>query len=205
MAYSGCDGDVGYKRISSSAKSRINNTRNEVKFIAGAYYDYYNFALNSGYCRSIKDVNFQFGNTVEKFVSNNKIKRESYNRFTRIINKLGPNSINGINKDKFVNAILKDFDDSIQSSIATKVKPLYESFKKMISDNGIKISQTSSDIAFVELIKMLIEATGEDDTITTDLAYSLGLSGILWETPKVVVSDDGCSSRTYGSAIRNYK
>lgn len=214
MAYNGCDGDTGYSskntsNTSNSAKARLENTKREVRFIAGAYYDYCKFAFGSGYCANVEAVNNEINKAINKFVTSGKIKRESYNKFIKLFNSVGRKSLNN-SREAFIKIIIDLIDTEEYNKLATqnKLTTLYISFIEMLEKNGIKMSQRKVDMAYVTLMKMFAEANVLDDGTTSDLAAKFGFSNILWETPKVIIqpSDGCCGSRDiYGPAMKHIK
>ena len=70
-----------------AAKTRFENTKAEVAFLAKYYYKCAVFVVESG-VRDIFIVNKQFENLFDRYVYNGEIKSESYQKFKKLISNI---------------------------------------------------------------------------------------------------------------------
>ena len=198
---------MGYTDNRSSgqkaAETRQANTRREVEFIAGAYWDCAQFVFNSGF-RDIGIVNGQFDNMLGNYVTAGKIKRESYTRFHELA--LGVD-VTKYDKISYVTVIQKAFDDSVKAGVNADSPMLYKEFQNLLNKYGMSLGEAKERILFLQLMDSIADATSNRviSDIVEDKKRAWGLKGVTFNSPKVKTSDgDGCSHGiTYGSVFRN--
>lgn len=184
-----------------AAETRVSNTRKEVQFLAGAYYDCAVFVFNSGF-NDMNIVNSQFENMLTTYINSGKIKKESYSRFKNILRDLGyklPNS-----KEQFIGMILNEFDAN-GFVINRDVSKFKKDFEKLLSDSNISMPSTMRDALFLNTLWGIGEINSDKailDQVET-MANTSGLSGVKFTGPQIITYSDGCSHITWGSLFTN--
>ena len=189
----------------NSSASRQQNTRNEVRFLASAYYDCAVFVHNSGFS-DINIVNRQFESMLNNYISAGKIKRESYNKFKRIIDQVSSKSFGGA-KDKFIKIVMDYFDsgDAVENRFQGNnfEKEFYQLLDKYGMSDGPKIYRS---VAFAQLLRNLAQiydSTALENYFNTVVSRDV-LGAVQFDNPRIVTYDDGCSGgKRYGSVFDN--
>ena len=192
-----------WANTSKQAQSRLNNTKNEVRYLAGCYYDCAQFVINSG-ISDIGIVNRQFEQMISVYVSQGKIKKESYNKFRTVLNNTGISALKE-SKQKFVAIMDKGFDNNTLVTDNTGLANMQKDFMAFLEKYNVMIPDKMRMALFIELGESLAQLY-EDSSIKAyfdSLANSNGLGSVEWKGPQVVtVESDGCSgSRTYYGSL----
>ena len=139
-----------------AAATRAANTRRELEFIAGAYWDCAQFVFNSGF-RDIGIVNNQFTNMLNNYVSAGKIKRESYNKFLELTLSV---DVTQYCKVDFINAIRNAFDKASQMAGNLAGPQLLKEFNQFLNKCNITIDDAKRKVLYLQLMYGIYEATG---------------------------------------------
>lgn len=193
----------GYSEVKMTpAESRKLNTKNEVKFLAGAYYDCAVWVYNSGF-RDISMVNQQFEHMVNNYVRANKIKQESYNKFMLLTMQVGFNGLN-VTREKYISNIMTALESSENGNFMGG--KLLNEFRQFIAKTGIKLSKEKEELLFIELFTSVGRASGNEAFLKAVEEYKnkLGISGVIFDGPRIVTYNDGCSTTRYGNIYANW-
>ena len=194
----------GRQYANKSSESRANNTRNELIFLAQAYYDCAQFVFNSGF-RDISIVNNQFNNMLATYVGSGKIKRESYNKFMELAVGI---DITRYTKPVYVNTITEAFDNSTALGDKFRGGRVRKDFKEFMRGLGLNIGKDKEDIIYLQLMFDIAAATGNSaiKELATKQRSEMGMTSIEFKGPQTMVSDgDGCGHGVrYGNALEYF-
>lgn len=192
-----------------AAETRNNNTKNEVEFLAGAYFDFVRFHRSTG-ISDISVTNAQFDGTVTSYVQLGKIKKESYNKFKSILSNCGI-SVISTPREGFIQKVMAEFSASLVGGVSTgsdMLQSLQADFGSLLNKYSINIADELKMALFIEF-GMSVAAIYRDTELVKyfeALANRSGLGNVQWKGPQVVTREsDGCSgSRTmYGTLWTN--
>ena len=83
---------------------------------------------------------------------------------------------------------------------------LLNEFRQFIAKTGIKLSKEKEELLFIELFTSVGRASGNEAFLKAVEEYKnkLGISGVIFDGPRIVTYTDGCNTTRYGNIYTNW-
>ena len=192
-------------RGQKAAETRANNTKAEVEFLAKTFFEFTQFAIQSGITDTQTIIN-NFDGMVGNYVQLGKIKQESYNKFKSFFSNSNIN-VRTLSKEDFISRVTQDFEKSVVNCNDSMLKALGNDFFALLQKYNITMPNECKQALFIDL-GLNIAAIYKDKNLEgyfNTLKNSCGMSEVQFKGPQVITRySDGCSgSRDVYSSLWN--